>query len=140
MKKNSKDKTTTETSTKTAPGQKADFIRKCAATTPAFDVAALAKKAGFSVTPNYVYSVRAEMRKKKNRAVAARLTDTHEKEATPAQAPLPPRAAVDTSPVRTVELLKAIASEIGLGDAIAILQAERARVLCLLRPVPSSVG
>ena len=164
--KNSKSKTTVRPSSDATTwperGWKSDFIRKCSEDTPASEVVALAKRAGFDITANYVYSVRTEMRQKRTAQVVSKKKVKVETEA--ALAPATPaaatsaavlskvgktvadnvspmlRAAFDTSAVRTVELLKAIASEIGLGDAIAILQAERARVLCLLRPASGSDG
>jgi hypothetical protein len=105
------------------PKSKAAFVRGLPSSTPAQDVVKHAKALGLSLSINYVYNIRgaAKMAAKK-------------------------RAAVKSPVVRTVAnggswsvsqhaetLLRAIAAEIGLGHAIELLHAERARVHSILR-------
>lgn len=102
---------------------KAEFIRSLPATTPASEVVAKAKAAGMSITPQYVYNLRARA----NNAAGA-----------PRRGPgRPPKALSagggSVSSGRVEDLLKAVAAEIGLSRAIQILQSEQQKVRGLLR-------
>jgi len=102
---------------------KADFVRARAHLSPK-EVVEDAKAAGIKFDARYVYNVRAYDRTGDKRKRVARAT-------TARQSPPVPR------PINSVrsaeELLKAVASEIGLGRAIELLQGERARVHSILR-------
>ena len=116
-----KNGTTSKSATKQS---KAAFVRSLPASTPAKDVAKLAKTAGIRLDVRYVYNVRgaAKMKAKKNRAAAKVTTST------------PTSLNGDAPSVNTnaEALLKAVAAEIGLGNAIEILSGERARVAAVI--------
>jgi hypothetical protein len=111
------------TSTK-PPKSKAAFVRGLAASTPAKDVVKQAKALGLSLSINYVYNIRgaAKMAAKKKRAAAK----------SPVVGPVTNGGGSSVSE-SAENLLKAVAAEIGLTPAIAILEGERARVHVLLR-------
>jgi hypothetical protein len=102
---------TTPASPKTS---KSAFIRSLPATMPAKDVVTKARLVGMKLTDAYVYAIRsASKRPKKARMRAG--------------------GAHGVAPsTGTEELLKAVAAEIGLGRAIELLEAERARVRAVL--------
>ncbi len=109
---------------------KAEFIRSLPSTTPASEVVAKAKAAGMSLTPQYVYNLRARA----NRAAGAPKRG-------PGRPPGSGRKAAKAAPVarsasssnhRVEDLLRAAASELGLSHAISILQAEQAKVRALV--------
>lgn len=104
---------------------KADFVRSLPATTPAKEVVAKAKEAGIALTDMYVYNVRST-----SKASAKKSNGQEPGSRAVTSARGPHKAAVATGSVE--ELLKAIAAEIGLGRAIAVLQGERDRVRAVL--------
>lgn len=110
----------------TARGQsKAAFVRSLPPHTPAKEVVAKAKSAGIQLDVGYVYNIRSTSKssaKKKSGKIGAPL-------AHPANggSPKPSR---DASAAES--LLKAVGAELGLGRAIQILEAERARVRAVL--------
>lgn len=122
-------KTTKVASTTTAPSSKADFIRTLPSSTPASEVVELAHAEGISVTPQYVYNLRA-------RAKAPTAT------AAPKRGPGRPtgggvqrvnaRSAAPTGVTGVEELLRAAAAELGLSRAIEILSEQQAKVRSLL--------
>jgi hypothetical protein len=101
------------------PKSKAAFVRGLPASTPAKDVVKQAKAAGIKLGVSYVYNIRgaAKMAAKKKRAAAK----------SPAVAAVT-NGRGSSGSASAEGLLKAVAAEIGLGPAIEILQAERARV------------
>jgi hypothetical protein len=115
----------TKPSASTAPPKsKAAFVRGLPATTPAKDVVKQAKALGLTLSINYVYNIRgaAKMAVKKKRATAKSPVFT------------PVTNGAGSSVAASAEsLLKAVAAEIGLAPAIAILEGERARVRVVLR-------
>ena len=121
-KKTSTVKPGTPVSTK-PPKSKAAFVRGLPASTPAKDVVKQAKVAGLKLGVSYVYNIRgaAKMAAKKKRAainspaVSAVANGGGSRGSTSAE-----------------NLLKAVASEIGLGNAIEILVGERARVRAVI--------
>jgi hypothetical protein len=108
------------TSATKAPKSKSAFIRSLPQDMPAKEVVKQAKAAGIKLNVGYVYNVRAaaKMAGKKKRALAKS----------------PTVSANGGSRVSTSaeNLLKAVASEIGLGPAIEILAGERARVAAVI--------
>jgi hypothetical protein len=106
------------------PESKAAFVRSLPASTPAKDVAKLAKTAGIRLDVRYVYNVRgaAKMKAKKNRAAAKVTTST----------PTSTNGARPSVNANAETLLKAIGAELGLGKAIEILAGERARVASVI--------
>jgi hypothetical protein len=108
---------------------KAEFVRTLPSSTPANEVVAKAKAAGLPITKDYVYSVRsADKRAKKKRAAKSNTP----KPAVTAEAVVHGSASAPKVSGKAEMLLKAVAAEIGLGNAIALLQRERARVRELL--------
>jgi hypothetical protein len=103
---------------------KAAFVRALPATTPAKEVIAKAKAAGFSVSKTYVYLVRGTTKGPAKKRPAAKATTSK-----PASTGAPPPAGKSSD---AESLLKAVAGELGLGHAITLLQAERARVRSIL--------
>jgi hypothetical protein len=100
-----------KTKTASRKTSKSAFIRSLPPTMPARDVVAKAKIAGMSVTEAYVYAIRSAA-KRTNRA--ARRPAAH--------------VSQPVSSSGAEALLQAVAAEIGLGRAIELLKAERARV------------
>jgi hypothetical protein len=107
-----------------APASKAAFVRGLPASTPAKDVVKQAKALGLSLSINYVYNIRgaAKMATKKKRAAAK----------SPAVGTVANGRGSRVS-ANAENLLRAVAAEIGLAPAIAILEGERARVHAVLR-------
>lgn len=105
---------------------KAAFVRSLPPTTPAKEVVAKAKAVGIELDAGYVYNIRStsksSAKKKSAKAKAAASYPTNGGSA---------KATRDTS--GTESLLKAVGAEVGLGRAIQILEAERARVRAVLR-------
>jgi hypothetical protein len=106
------------------PKSKAAFVRGLPASTPAKDVVKQAKGLGLSLSVNYVYNIRgaAKTAATKKRAAAKR----------------PVVSAVASGGSWSVSqhaetLLRAVAAELGVGHAIELLHAERARVHSVLR-------
>jgi hypothetical protein len=111
------------TSTK-PPKSKAAFVRGLPASTPAKDVVKQAKVLGLSLSVNYVYNIRG----------AAKVVATKKR----AAAKTPIGSAVANIGSWSVSqhaetLLRAVAAELGVGHAIELLHAERARVHSILR-------
>jgi len=104
---------------------KAAFVRSLPSNTPAKEVVAKARSAGIVLDVGYVYNVRstskssAKKRSGKVEAAAAQQANGGS-----------PKASRDAS--ATESLLMAVGSELGLGRAIEILEAERARVRAVL--------
>jgi hypothetical protein len=98
---------------KSVPLSRSDFIRLQPATMPVAEVVAKGKEAGMTFSGTLVYMVR--------RRAAAK--ETSGKAAAPARksVPIAPKARLSPSTNREA-LLKAVASELGLGRAIAILK------------------
>jgi hypothetical protein len=124
-------RTTRRTSTPPSPRSskpvqsKAEFVRTLPSSTPAKEVVAKAKAAGVPITKDYVYSVRsADKRAKRNPAAKSNTP----KPAVTAAAVVHGSATAPKVSTKAETLLKAIAAEIGLGNAIEVLQRERARV------------
>ena len=90
---------------------KAAFVRGLPSSTPAKDVVAKAKAAGMKLTTSYVYNVRG----------AAKTVRRQTRKAAAVSRPIATASSAES-------LLKAIGAELGLGEALAILSAERARV------------
>lgn len=105
---------------------KSDFIRAQPATMSAAEVVAKAKAEGVKLLPGLVYEVRRKAKEKRGvgpKPAARRAT----KRAAPAVArPI-------TTSSKTENLLHAVAAEVGLGRAIELLEAERARVHAVMR-------
>jgi hypothetical protein len=102
---------------------KAAFVRGLPTSTPAKDVVKLAKAAGIKIGIRYVYNIRgtAKLAAKKKRAAA--------------KSPMVSAVANDGGSMvssRVETLLKALGAELGLGNAIAILSGERARVTAVI--------
>jgi len=110
------------TSKKTA--NKAAFVRGLPLSTPAKQVVTLAKAAGMKLGINYVYNIRgtAKLAAKKKRAAAK----------SPVASTVANTGSWSVSQ-HAETLLRAVAAEIGLGQAIELLLAERTRVHSLLR-------
>ena len=104
---------------------KAEFVRTLPSSTPAKEVVAKAKAAALAITKDYVYSVRSADKQAKKKPAAKSNTP---KPAMIAAAVVHGSASAPKVSTKAEMLLKAIAAEIGLGDAIAVLQSERARV------------
>jgi hypothetical protein len=113
---------------------KSDFIRSQPMELSAKEVIEKAKEQGIHLTPTLVYKAR--------RRGGARAAPTAPSPAngTAMQAARKPRVAsgassggdVPVGSARAEDLLKAVAAELGLGRALAILQGERARVSAIL--------
>jgi len=108
---------------------KAEFVRTLPSSTPAKEVVAKAKAAGVSLTENHVYSVRSVDKRAKKKGAAK---GNAPKPAVIAAAVVIGSASAPKVSTTAEMLLKAVGAEIGLGNAIAVLQSERARVRELL--------
>ncbi|MGA7118484.1 MAG: hypothetical protein WBY94_00230 [Polyangiaceae bacterium] len=100
-------------------------MRALPSSTPAKEVVAKAKAAGLPITKDYVYSVRSADRRIKRKSAVKSIAAKPE---LTAAAVVHGSEAVPKVSTKAESLLKAIAAEIGLGNAIAVLQRERARV------------
>lgn len=92
---------------------KSDFVRALPENMPATEVVARAKEAGLTLSAAYVHSIRTIAR----RGRPTRLTTD-----------------VIGRRVKIADLLLALAAEVGLSRAIAVLEADRAKVAQLLGP------
>jgi hypothetical protein len=97
---------------------KAEFVRMFPHLT-AREIVAKATEQGIKIGEPYVYNVRAYDKKHHTQRAAAR------------RAPSVARPITTTAAAE--DLLKAVAAEIGLGHALDVLQAERAKVQSVLR-------
>jgi hypothetical protein len=113
---------------------KAEFVRTLPSSTPAKEVVAKARAAGISITENHVYSVRSvdKRAKKKSSAKSHAPKPAVTAAAVTAASVVNGSASAPKVSAKAESLLKAVAAEIGLGNAIAILQSERARVRGLI--------
>jgi hypothetical protein len=98
-----------------APKNKSAFIRRLPSSMPAKEVVKQAKAAGMKLTESYVYNVRGAAKKtarpgRNGASVARPITTTSSAEG----------------------LLKALAAELGLGNAIEILTGERTKVRAVI--------
>jgi hypothetical protein len=98
---------------------RSDFIRSQPTSVSAADVVKKGKAQGIKFSPQLVYNVRRGSKATKGKATKTERATT---------------SAAHKSPATKVEdLLRAVAAEIGLGRAIDLLQADRARVQAVLR-------
>jgi hypothetical protein len=103
---------------------KAAFVRSLPTSTPAKEVVAKAKSQGITLTDAYVYNVRATSKAGKGKKKSSKRGASSAK-----RRPL----TVKVSGGRGAEdLLRAVAAELGLARAIAVLETEHARVRKLL--------
>jgi hypothetical protein len=115
-------------SSKAPTTSKAEFVRARAHLSPK-EIVEDAKAAGMKFGVHYVYSVRGASKqrgvvKTMPAKVAARRAVA--RQAAPIARPI-------TTAAKAEDLLRAVASEVGLGRAIEVLEAERARVHAVLR-------
>jgi len=108
---------------------KSAFVRNLPADMPASDVIEKAKAEGLTLTPAYVYSIRTAARRRSNGGSSLGSGG--------GSAPVGRRGggAAATGPGgggRVEDLLRAVASELGLSRAIAVLQTEQRRVRAVL--------
>ena len=118
----------TATASTSKPVQsKAAFVRSLPPTMSAKDVVAEAKRQGIKIAERYVYWARS------SGTGLAKTTATREaaRRSSPRQATAITRPV--TTPSKVEDLLRAVAAEIGLGRAIELLEAERARVHAMMR-------
>jgi hypothetical protein len=94
---------------------KASFVRSLPATIPAKAVIGQAKAAGMKLSLAYVYTIRAKAKENRGSTRAGRSV---------------PRPITTSSLAES--LLRALGAELGLGHAIELLAAERAKVLAVL--------
>jgi hypothetical protein len=100
---------------------KAAFVRSLPSSTPAKEVVAKAKSQGITLTDAYVYNVRATSKAGKGKSTKRKATGGGRS------------LTVKVGGARGAEdLLRAVAAELGLARAIAVLEAEHARVRKLL--------
>jgi hypothetical protein len=114
---------------------KSEFIRQQPATASPHEVVASAKAAGIKFDHKYVYRIRALAQGKgaRKKPAAAPQRVQHPTTAHPsALHPTRSNGAGNTSTSKVEALLHAIAAELGLGRALALLTEERARVTSLL--------
>ena len=108
-----------KTAKKSRKTSKAAFVRSFPSSTPAKEVVAKAKAAGITLSDAYVYNVRATSKTKKSGGARGSRRG--------------PAPTVHVAGGRGAEdLLRAVASELGLARAIGVLQAEHSRVRRLL--------
>jgi hypothetical protein len=101
---------------------KAAFVRANAMLSPQ-EIVAKAKATGIKLETSYVYNVRgADRAATKKKRKAAKVTSSATTSANGARVSVNPNA----------DLLKAVAAEIGLGNAIEILSVERARLAAVI--------
>ncbi len=93
---------------------KADFVRALPEAMPAKDVVEKAKEAGLKLSPAYVYVIRSQGRNGAKKDKAPKAPRPHAGKAAEAR-------------------LIAAASELGLSRSIEVLQAEKARLMRILR-------
>ena len=100
---------------------KSDYVRGFSASTPAKDVVAKAKAGGVKLDIQYVYKLRSRSKATPRKVAVAK----------------PARLIISNAKTNgfhssTEDLLRAVAAELGLGNALEILQAERAHVRAVL--------
>jgi hypothetical protein len=102
---------------------KAEFVRKFPSLSPK-DVAAKGKSAGILFDVGYVYNIRsADKASAKKKATTTKAVSK----------PLPlANVSGRSAPANAETLLKAVAAELGLGQAVLILAAERVRVRAII--------
>ncbi len=105
----------------TTPASIADFVRAHADLTPK-EIVAKANAEGMKLHVSYVYAIRQSENRK--------ASSSRPRRARARAAESVPRPIASSS--RAEELLKAVAAEIGLGRAIGILEAERAKVRAVI--------
>jgi hypothetical protein len=105
---------------------KSDFVRARSHLSPK-EIVEDAKAEGMKLGISYVYNVRG-YDKAKTKTTRTRLAARRSSERT-----APPVARPTTTSTKAEELLRAVAAEVGLGRAIELLEAERARVHAVLR-------
>ncbi len=105
---------------------KSAFVRAQPATASTADIIAAGKKAGLNISTSLVYMVRGAGKKRgrKEMRMAARRSTART---------APAVARPIKSSTKAEDLLRAVAAEVGLGRAIELLEAERARVHAVLR-------
>jgi len=108
---------------------KAEFVRGLPSNTPAKEVVTQAKAAGISITEHHVYGVRAADKRTKTKSAARSNTS---KPAAAAASIVNGSSSAPKVSAGAEALLRAVAAEIGLGNAIELLQRERARVRGLI--------
>ncbi len=126
-------------SPKKAGESKADFVRANRSLS-ANEIAAKAKAEGLTLDANYVYKVRgADKAAAKQKRVAKKAASTPMVTKTSATSKAPTSKPVSSNGTRPSgsassieDLLKAVASELGLGRAMEILAGERARVRAVM--------
>jgi hypothetical protein len=102
---------------------KAAFVRSLPTSTPAKEVVAKAKSQGITLTDAYVYNVRATSKAGKGKRSSKRGSSSTKRRS----------VTVKVGGGRGAEdLLRAVAAELGLARAIAVLETEHARVRKLL--------
>jgi hypothetical protein len=109
---------------------KAAFIRSLPLDMPTAKVIAQGKKIGHVLTGLYIYKVRAEMKAGKRFDTGARLPTVETIESVVSVSPAVIEAARSQ---KTEAVLRAAASLLGIDNAIAILEEQRASVRALLR-------
>jgi hypothetical protein len=103
---------------------KAAFVRSFPVSMPAKEVVAKAKSQGITLTDAYVYNVRATSKAAKGKAAKRESTNGSRGRGAAGVKMRGGRGAED--------VLRAVAAELGLARAIAVLEAEHARVRKLL--------
>jgi hypothetical protein len=129
---------------------KSDFVRGQPVDLPGPEVVAKAKAAGIKLSTSLVYEVRRLMRSKEpakkaapSKQLASQPAPKPAAKETVAKKPTPRKPAVKkpaapsavkavTSPASAENLLRSVASEIGLGRAISLLEEQREQVLRVL--------
>jgi hypothetical protein len=93
---------------------KASFVRSLPSNTPAKEVVSKAKTAGLSFDERYVYKVRAMAKAGKHKPLGRR--------------PGRPAKLAVAAPAAAETLLRAVAAELGIGRALAILEDQHRQV------------
>jgi hypothetical protein len=132
-----------------AASSKSDFVRSQPVDMPGLEVVAKAKAAGIKLSTSLVYEVRRLMRSKpakkaapvkqlpsktapKPAAEKAAVKKPTPKQPIPKTAAAPSAVKAATRPTSSEDLLRAVASEIGLATAIGLLEEQRRQVLRVL--------
>src|SRR5271154_6143886 len=98
---------------------KSDFIRSQPTSVSAAEVVKKGKAQGIKFSPQLVYNVRRGSKATKGQAKKVATATTN--------------AAPKSPATKAEDLLRAVAAEIGLGRAVELLEADRARVHAVLR-------
>lgn len=104
---------------------KSDFVRARAHLSPK-EIVEDAKAAGIKLDVTYVYGVRGYDKKAGRKEIGTAARRSTARTALPVARPI-------TSSSKAEDLLRAVAAEVGLGRAIELLEAERARVHAVMR-------